>query len=82
MLPDTKNLNFVIKDTFTGQELCVVPNEITTFNNNDESIKRAVNRMKWIDKNILLITNKDGIEKLIDMDNNFAEISYNVRPLF
>ena len=42
----------------------------------------VINRFKWIDQKTLLIVNEDGIEKLIDIDNNFKEIGFNYRPLF
>ena len=33
--------------------------------------------MKWIDFSTLLLINKEGVEKLVNIDNNFEEVSYN-----
>lgn len=48
----------------------------------DEKIKEIINRLKFIDHSILLIVNEDGVEKMINLDNNFEEVGYNNRPLF
>jgi hypothetical protein len=36
-----------------------------------EEAVHVFNRTKWIDTNIMLITNEDGVEKFIDIENNF-----------
>ena len=50
-----------------------------------EDLSKAVhvlNRAKWIDEKTMLITNEEGIEKIIDIENNFSEMQYNYRPIF
>ena len=36
----------------------------------------------WVDNDTIKIVNKEGIEKLIDIRNNFREIEFNLIPLF
>ena len=42
----------------------------------------SVNRIKWINVSTMMIANEEGIEKLVDIDDGFKEIAYNLRPLF
>lgn len=37
---------------------------------------------KWVTNNIVKILIKDGTELLLDVNNNFTEIAYNVIPLY
>ena len=41
-----------------------------------------MNRFKWVNEHTIRIINRDGIEMLIDMKDNYKEIDYNVVPLF
>ena len=45
-------------------------------------IINIMNRFMWVDNSLIRIINYEGIEKIIDIDNNFKEIEYNVIPLF
>lgn len=38
--------------------------------------------MKWLDVSMILIINKEGIENIFNIDNNFEVIAYNMRPMF
>jgi hypothetical protein len=51
-------------------------------NPKEENIKEIMNRFKWIDQNTFKIINKEGLEKIIDISDNFKKIEYNVIPLF
>lgn len=44
--------------------------------------KHVMNRVKFMDENTLLVASEDGVEKLVDIDNGFKELSFNFRPLF
>lgn len=45
--------------------------------------KQVMNRVKFQDESTLLIVSEDGVEKLVDIeDENFQELSFNFRPLF
>jgi hypothetical protein len=39
-------------------------------------------RFKWVDSDTIKIINKEGIEKKIDLKDNFKEIEFNIVPLF
>ena len=47
-----------------------------------ENPKEIMNRFLWMDDHTIRLINKEGIEKIIDLENNFKEIEYNVIPLF
>ncbi len=47
-----------------------------------ESARDIMNRFIWIDKSQIKIINKEGIEKIVDLEHNFEEVEYNVIPLF
>lgn len=47
-----------------------------------QSSQELMSRFKWIDSNTVRIVNFEGIEKIVDMKNNFRELEYNVIPLF
>lgn len=64
----------MIKDTYLEKEIARIPPELLSFKATKDSVW-ALNRSKWIDENTLLIVNKEGIEKLIDVSNDkFEEI--------
>lgn len=39
-------------------------------------------RFKWIDSKTIRLVNKEGIEKIIDIENGFNEIAFSAVPLF
>ena len=47
-----------------------------------KSTRECTYRMKWVDYSTLLLINKEGVEKLVNIDNNFEEVAYNQRPHF
>ena len=47
-----------------------------------ESIKEIMNRFLWIDDNTIKLINRDGMEKTLDIADDFSEIEYNMIPLF
>ncbi len=51
-------------------------------NMQDEPISEIMKRFKWIDDYTIRLVNKEGIEKIIDLNSNCSEVSYNVVPLF
>lgn len=38
--------------------------------------------MKWLDYSTVLVINTEGVEKIINVDLDFKEVAYNLRPLF
>ena len=42
----------------------------------------VINRFEWVDERVFRIASPDGLEKLIDVEDNFKEISFNQIPLF
>jgi len=44
--------------------------------------QKLMNRFKWINNSQFMIVSKEGMERLINIDKNYIEESYNYRPLF
>jgi len=51
-------------------------------NPDEENPKKLMFRFKWVDENTIRIINKEGIEKKIDIKDNFKEIEFNIIPLY
>ena len=47
-----------------------------------EPAKEIMNRFQWVDDDRIRLINKEGIEVIIDIKNNFEEIEFSVIPLF
>ena len=82
LILDKKTREFIVKDSYTGKELFRIPTDILTVNKELTNPNRAINRIKWLDASTMKIVNEDGFEKIVDLDNNCNEVSYNYRPLF
>eukprot|EP00347_Sterkiella_histriomuscorum_P004764 403359199 len=80
LLSKTKE-NFIIKDTVSDKKLYTIPRELmmVTHGQNPEHV---TNRFQWQDEETFIIVSQDGIEKKVDIQNNFSELQYNYRPLF
>jgi hypothetical protein len=78
---DKKNCQFLIKDTYTNQVLFKVPKDLMELEDVTKP-RFTMNRMRFIDYKTMIIVNLEGVEKIIDIDNGFNELSYNFRPLF
>ena len=71
---------FVIKDTITSTLIYTISEDL--MDSKSENPRDIMNRFMWIDKDRIRIANKEGIEKIIDLKNNFEEFEFNVIPLF
>lgn len=71
---------FVIRDTFTDKVLHTISRDLMDPTSGD--IQNIMNRFLWLDNNQIRIINSEGIEKILDLSNNFKEVEYNVIPLF
>lgn len=76
-----KTLNvFTIKDTLTQMVYKNIPTGL--MNPKKEKVQDIARRFKWIDNTKIMVINNEGMEKIIDVKNNFAEIGYGVVPHF
>jgi hypothetical protein len=50
--------------------------------NKTEDMKHVINRFAWVDNETIKIISKDGIERLINISNDFKEIQFNIIPMF
>ena len=41
-----------------------------------------MNRFKWVDCDTIIVMNNEGVEKKIDIKDNFREIEFNIIPLY
>ena len=71
---------FVIKDTFMMTERYKIPKDLMDMG--EEPASEIMNRFQWIDEERIRLINKEGIEKIVDMTNNFEEVEFNFIPLF
>lgn len=51
-------------------------------NLDEENPKVIMNRFKFVNDHVIKVINKEGIEKILDMKNNFMEVNFNMIPLF
>lgn len=76
-----KTLNqFVVRDTFTLNELYRIPKHF--MDPSKENPKEIMARFEWIDEDTIKLSNREGIEKILEMKDDFSEREYNVIPLF
>lgn len=47
-----------------------------------EDVVHVVNRFNWVDNKTIRIISHDGIEKYVNIENNFKEIDFNRIPEF
>jgi hypothetical protein len=40
----------------------------------------SINRIQWIDNRLIRLVNKEGVEKIIDFQDDFVELHSNVIP--
>jgi len=66
---NSASMIYVIKDTFTQEVIQKIPNDL--MNPNIESPKEQMNKFLWVDYKTIRILNREGIELLVDIDNNF-----------
>ena len=71
-MTDKKEKQFVIKDNYLDKVIYRIPRELMDFDDISKAV-HVLNRSKWIDEKTLLITNEDGVEKIIDIENDFRE---------
>lgn len=50
--------------------------------NKEESFVSVAQRFMWIDNDTIKVVNTEGIERLVDLKNNFKEIEFNRIPMF
>lgn len=51
-------------------------------NSKNENFVDVAHRFKWVDNDTVRIINHEGIERLIDVNNGFKELEFNVIPLY
>lgn len=70
----------MIRDSFTQEIRYNIPEWLMEFHE-DEFMNVAL-RFTWIDNETVKIVNPEGIERLVDLKNNFKEIEFNRIPLY
>lgn len=50
--------------------------------NKEQSFISVAHRFMWIDNDTIKVVNNEGIERLVDLKNNFREIQFNRIPMF
>jgi hypothetical protein len=77
---DRKNGRYMIRDSFTQEIRYHIPEWLMKATNTN--ICGVANRFMWIDNDTVKIVSEEGIERLVDLKNNFKEIEFNRIPLY
>lgn len=64
----------MIRESLTQKISYSIPTGL--MNAEDEEVKIIAKRFKWLDSERIKLVNKEGIEKILDLKNDFKEISY------
>ena len=48
----------------------------------DETSQEVINRFRWLNPSSFVICDHIGNERIINIDNNYEEVSYNAIPLY
>jgi len=78
---DRRRQRFQIRDTITNKVVKHIPKDIMTFDNQMRPLD-TINRIQWIDNRLIRLVNRDGIEKILDFQEEFITIATNRIPLF
>jgi hypothetical protein len=57
-----------------------IPHEILNYD--ELSARAGVNRVQWLNNRLIRIVNLEGVEKIMDIQDNFKEVESNVIPFF
>ncbi len=79
---DRKHKKFMIRDSFTQEIRYNIPEWLMDMSAEGESHTSVAQRFMWVDNDTLRIVNPEGIERLVDLKNNFKEIEFNRIPMF
>jgi hypothetical protein len=47
-----------------------------------ESPEHVIHRFAWLDNNTFRIISHEGIERIVDINDNFKELEFNVIPMY
>lgn len=79
---DRKNRKYMIRDSFTQEVRYHIPDYLMENPNKEATFISVAHRFMWIDNDTIKIVNHEGIERLIDLKNNFKEIEFNRIPMY
>lgn len=79
---DRKNKKFMIRDSFTQDVRYHIPEYLMENPNKEVGFLPAAHRFTWVDNDTIKIVNHEGIERLVDLKNNFKEIEFNRIPMY
>ena len=70
----------MIKDSLTLKPLFPVPKGLV--NTSKRDILNVFKQFMWVDDHKIKLINDEGIEKVIDIYDNFRELGYNAIPMY
>ena len=77
---DEDHTSFIIRSSIDEREVYDIPLEL--MNAEEEDLKDVVRRFRWIDEEQLHIINHEGIERIVNINDNFKEKQFNFIPLY
>jgi len=70
---DSSQTHIIIRDTLRNEQLIAsIPEQLLSSKN--EKLLDIVRRFHWIDEDTIQVINSEGVERLVDVTNNFKEI--------
>lgn len=79
---DRKHKKFMIRDSLSQNILYDIPKWLMDMTADGESFSSIALKFMWVDNDRVRIVNSEGIERLVDLKNNFKEIEFNKIPMF
>lgn len=79
---DVNSKRFMIRDSYNQDIIYEIPEWLMDFSAEDETFVSLALKFMWINNDTIKVVNSEGIERLIDIKNNFKEIEFNKIPLF
>lgn len=72
----TRN-KFIIRELRTEEEYKPIPWYLMNFKYDNETAEEKIKKVKWVGSDMLKILNQDGMEKLVDIGQDFKQINFN-----
>jgi|LauGreDrversion4_2_1035121.scaffolds.fasta_scaffold58820_4 hypothetical protein len=76
---DERHTKFIIRNAHE-RKIMDIPEELMS--TKEEEMADVVRRFRWISETRIHIISHDGIERIIDIEDNFKEIAFNFIPLY
>jgi len=78
---DEQNGRLVIRDSHNHEKvISKIPTEILSIKS--EKVEDVMRRFRWLSEDLIHVISHEGIERIIDVTNDFKEVAFNFIPLY